>query len=142
MPSGRERKAFFQKSFLSRINSNLSYITFIYRTEPLNTYKEILMKLCIFEKQDGIMMKVHITPCSKKDEITGLHDDALNIKLSAPAVDGKANISLISFLSESFSIKKRNIKIITGEKSRTKMIKIIGADLIFIKNHLTNYKVS
>ena len=46
------------------------------------------------------------------------------VYLCAPAVDGKANQALIEFLAEHFSIKKSQIEIIKGLKSRHKVINI------------------
>ena len=49
---------------------------------------------------DGsVILTLHIQPGAKKTEITGLHGEALKIRLAAPPVDGKANACLIEFLS-------------------------------------------
>lgn len=46
------------------------------------------------------------------------------VYLRAPAVDGKANQALIKFLAEHFSLRRSQITIIKGLKSRLKTIKI------------------
>ncbi len=69
---------------------------------------------------------MHVNPRSSKDQVTGLHGDALNIKLKAPAVEGKANKGLVAFLAGFFKVKKKDIKIKSGEKSRTKTIVVAG----------------
>jgi len=53
-------------------------------------------------------------------------EDSSGIKvyLTAPAVDGKANKALIGFLAEHFDIRKADVIIIKGLKSRHKTIKI------------------
>jgi uncharacterized protein len=74
-------------------------------------------------------IKVKITPSSKKNEVVGDYVDEhgekyLKIKISAPAVDGKANKELIEFLTEYFKVKKSQVKILRGEKSNIKIIAI------------------
>ncbi len=74
---------------------------------------------------DKKILKVHIVPNSSKNQIIdSWNEDTIKIKLQAPAVDGKANKALISFLSEILNVKKSKISILSGEKSREKTIKI------------------
>jgi uncharacterized protein (TIGR00251 family) len=56
--------------------------------------------------------------------------DIIKIKLHAAPVGGAANEELIEVLSEVFGIKKRAIKIISGQSSRNKVIEIEGVDTI------------
>lgn len=51
-------------------------------------------------------------------------DGCLKAYLTRPAQDGLANTQLIDLLSDYFKVKKYQIKIIKGEKSRNKIIKI------------------
>ncbi|MFP4497382.1 MAG: DUF167 domain-containing protein, partial [Vulcanimicrobiota bacterium] len=76
------------------------------------------MGLWYKEEAEGIKMKIHVVPGSSSDMINGLYGDSLNIKISAPPVEGKANKAIIKFLCRLFNIKKRNVQIISGEKSR------------------------
>lgn len=46
------------------------------------------------------------------------------VYLTAPAVEGKANRALIEFLAEHFNIKKRQIKIVKGLRSRNKVVQL------------------
>jgi uncharacterized protein (TIGR00251 family) len=71
-----------------------------------------------------MIIKVHIQPNAKKNEIVGHHGDAIKIKLKAPPVNGKANETLMDFLSEAFNISKRELSIISGQTSRQKLVKI------------------
>jgi uncharacterized protein (TIGR00251 family) len=47
------------------------------------------------------------------------------VYLTAPALAGRANAALIDFLAEYFNVKRRQVKIIRGEKSRDKWVEII-----------------
>jgi uncharacterized protein (TIGR00251 family) len=91
------------------------------------------------ETEDGVILPVRIQPRASKDEIVGEYNGALKIKLTAPPVEGEANKRCIEFLSKRFKIAKSCLEIIKGEKSKDKMIKIIGlgkADVVEILQDL------
>ncbi|AJC48415.1 YggU family protein [Allofrancisella guangzhouensis] len=67
-------------------------------------------------------VSVYIQPNSSKTEICREYKSSLKIKISSPAVDGKANKAVIDFLSKQFKIKKKNIIIVKGITSRQKVI--------------------
>ena len=51
---------------------------------------------------------------------------AIKIKLRAPALEGKANTALRTFLAEELKIAERRITLKRGQKSREKIIRIDG----------------
>ena len=71
-------------------------------------------------------LRFHIVPNAKIDKVVGEHGHAIKIKLRAPAVEGKANAALLSFLAEKLEIAERDIVLQHGEKSREKLIRING----------------
>ena len=74
------------------------------------------------EKPEGVMFKVLVQPKSSKNEIVGLHDGALKVKLTAPPVDGAANKLCLKFLAKQLGTAKSNIDIISGETGRHKQL--------------------
>jgi len=78
--------------------------------------------LFIQENSRGIKFKVFIQPRSSKNMITGLHGDALKIKLKAPPVDGAANKMCIQYLAKCLKVPKSALEIISGHTSRSKLI--------------------
>jgi uncharacterized protein (TIGR00251 family) len=75
---------------------------------------------------DGCTLNVRIHPGARKNAITGTHDNALKISLTAAPVDGRANEALIDFLAEALRIPKSRIALLTGQTSRTKTLRITG----------------
>ena len=71
-------------------------------------------------------IQVHVIPNAKIDKVVGERGDAIKIKLRAPAVEGKANAALRSFLAEQLNISERAIVMERGKKSRDKVIRIDG----------------
>jgi uncharacterized protein len=71
-------------------------------------------------------LRLHVIPNAKANRVMGAHGAAIKIKLRAPAVEGKANAALRSFLAEELKIPERNVALVSGQKSRNKLIRIDG----------------
>lgn len=80
----------------------------------------------ITKTERGFKLNLFIQPKASKNEIIGLHNGALKIKITAPPVDGKANAALIEFLSEILDVPKRQIEILKGETGRNKAVEVLG----------------
>lgn len=63
------------------------------------------------EVDGGIRLSVHAQPGAKHTEATGLHGGALKIRVHAQPVDGLANLELLRFLAELFSVQKKQIQL-------------------------------
>ena len=66
----------------------------------------------------------HIQPKSSRNALVGIHDGKLKIALTAPPVDGQANSMLIKFLSSYLDKPKRDVEIVSGDSSRSKIVLI------------------
>ncbi|MEO6739490.1 MAG: DUF167 domain-containing protein [Chthoniobacteraceae bacterium] len=75
-------------------------------------------------------MKLRIVPNAKRDEVVGEYGDAVKIKVAAPAVEGKANEALLEFVAEKLRVHRRDITLISGEKSRDKLIEAANLETI------------
>lgn len=73
----------------------------------------------------NLILNLYIQPGAKSNGVIGLHGDALKIKLASPPLDGKANKALLQFIATQFNIPGQKIKLIRGEKSRYKTIKLL-----------------
>jgi uncharacterized protein (TIGR00251 family) len=71
-------------------------------------------------------LRFHVVPNARTNKIMGQHGAAIKIKLRAPAVEGKANAALRSFLAGELKISERAIVLERGQKSRDKLIRIEG----------------
>ena len=82
--------------------------------------------LRITKTATGATFKVRVQPGASKNEIVGVQQDALKVRISAPPVQGKANKALVNFLAKELGVKKSEIEIVSGHTSRVKTIKVIG----------------
>lgn len=73
-----------------------------------------------------VRFRVRLQPRASRNEIVGVLDGALRIRLHAPPVDGAANNALVAFLADRLAISRRGVRIVTGVASRTKTIEVEG----------------
>ena len=74
----------------------------------------------------GIQFAAAIQPRASRNQILGIHNHCLKIKLTSPPVDGAANQACIKFLAKAFGISPSRIAIVKGETSKNKTIQFEG----------------
>jgi uncharacterized protein len=74
-----------------------------------------------------VSFPVRVQPRASRDEIVGAVDGALKIRLSAPAVENRANEALVEFLADVLKRPKSAVRILSGEHARNKRVEIFGA---------------
>ncbi len=78
---------------------------------------------------DAVRFSVRLQPRASKNEIVGLQGISLKVRVTAPPVEGMANDALVELLSKELQTPRRNVCIVSGHSSRTKVIEISGVDL-------------
>ena len=71
-------------------------------------------------------LKIRLTPRGSRNEILGWEGDTLRVKITAPPVEGAANKACVEFIADGLGIKRGQVSIISGDKSRDKVLKITG----------------
>ena len=74
----------------------------------------------------GVRVSIRVQPRASANEIVGAHGDGVRIRLRAPPVEGAANEALIDFLSDALGIARRDITIVAGSSSRSKIVELTG----------------
>jgi hypothetical protein len=69
---------------------------------------------------------VRVQPRASRDEIAGETGGALKVRLRAPALEDRANEALVEYLAELLKTPRSAVRILSGERSRTKRIEIRG----------------
>ena len=77
-------------------------------------------------RRDGhdLVLSCYLQPRASRNEITGEHDGALRIRITAAPVDGKANEALLRFLASEFAVPLKQVQLESGDSSRRKRIRI------------------
>ena len=73
-----------------------------------------------------IVLELHVQPGASRTEFAGKHGERLKVRLKEKAADGKANDALIEFLAGHYQVAKRDVRIVSGLKSRQKRVVIAG----------------
>lgn len=95
----------------------------------------------VFKKADLICFRVHVQPRAAKNEVAGLHGDAIKVRLTSPAVENRANRHLVDFFSRLLKISKQHVSIVSGQKARQKTIAVKGISAKALQDRLTQYLV-
>jgi len=83
----------------------------------------------VFVRQAGSgewRIKVWVQPGAKRDELAGLHQECLKIRLSAPAVDNKANQALVLYVAGLLGLKRSQVSLAAGHTSRKKTLRVLA----------------
>ncbi|WP_031565432.1 DUF167 family protein [Rheinheimera texasensis] len=67
-----------------------------------------------------LQLQLYIQPKASRDQVVGLHCDAIKIAITAPPVDGKANAHVLKLLAQWFGVAKSQVELQRGELSRHK----------------------
>src|SRR5260370_3571824 len=78
------------------------------------------------EGEGAVIFLVRVQPRASKDEIVGEMGGALKVRLRAPALEDRANESLVEFLAELLKTPTSAVRIQSGQRSRTKSMEIRG----------------
>jgi uncharacterized protein (TIGR00251 family) len=74
------------------------------------------------------ILRLRVVPNARRSEVVGVHGEAIKVKVQAPAVEGKANEALREFLAERLDVPAGAVEIISGGKSRDKMVAVEGLE--------------
>jgi len=69
---------------------------------------------------------VWVQPGAKRNELAGLHAECLKIRLSAPAVDNKANTALVEYVAALLGLKRNQVSLESGHMSRRKTLRVLA----------------
>jgi uncharacterized protein (TIGR00251 family) len=74
----------------------------------------------------GAVISLHVTPRSSRNQIGPIEDGALRVRVTAPAVEGAANVALIRLLAETANVPRSSIEILAGATGRHKRVLVRG----------------
>ena len=94
--------------------------------------------LWLEDRGDHLILRLHVQPGARKNEVAGpTAAGFLKIRLTAPALEGKANRALIHFLAETLDLARSRIELLSGERSRHKRARVNGLTALACQARLT-----
>ena len=76
------------------------------------------------DSKRGLTFDIQVIPHASRAEIAGVQEGAFKIKVTAPPVEGAANEACIKLLARELGLKKSQMEISSGAKSRKKTVLI------------------
>jgi uncharacterized protein (TIGR00251 family) len=73
-----------------------------------------------------IAVRVHAS--ARRDELVGIRDGVLIVRVTAPAIEGRANESLCRLIAKRVRVPRSSVAVIQGHRSRDKVVQINGAN--------------
>jgi hypothetical protein len=73
-----------------------------------------------------VTLSLRVQPRASRNAIVGWTGDTLNIRLTAPPVEGAANAACLAFLADLLDLPRAQVVLLRGERARDKVVQVTG----------------
>ena len=73
-------------------------------------------------------LRVRVTARASRDELAGLRDGVLHVRVTAPPVDGRANQAVCRLIARAVGVGRTSVSVVRGERSRDKVVRVDGVE--------------
>jgi uncharacterized protein len=74
-------------------------------------------------------LRLRVSPGAGRSEIVGRHGDAWRVRVVAAPQRGMANVGVVELLAATLGLRKRAVRVVAGQSSRTKVVEVDGLTL-------------
>lgn len=74
----------------------------------------------------SVRISVRLTPRASREAIGAVRDGVLQVRVTAPPVDGAANAALVRLLAKRLRVGRSAVRLVSGETARTKVVEVDG----------------
>lgn len=74
----------------------------------------------------GARIAVRLRPRGHADELLGLEDGVLHVRVAAPPVDGRANRALCRLVAKRAGVAPSRVSVVRGARAREKLVEVEG----------------
>lgn len=82
--------------------------------------------IAIREHEEGWQVPIWAQPGARKEGILGVQNGSLKVAVTAPADQGRANKALVELLRAVLQVKRSQVELLKGDRSRHKVLLIRG----------------
>ena len=90
------------------------------------------------ESKKGLTFDIQVIPHASRVELAGVQEGAFRVKVTAPPVEGAANGACIKLLAKELGLKKSQMEITSGAKSRKKTVLIKDINKAELETKINN----
>lgn len=95
----------------------------------------------IRDHAEGLVLPIRAQPGARKAGVLGEQAGALRVAVTAPADDGRANQALVALLREILALKRSQVELLGGHKSRNKRFLIRGLAKVELLRRIDALKI-
>jgi uncharacterized protein len=88
----------------------------------------------MISRDGAVSFAVRVIPRASRDAVDGEFQGALKVRLTAPPADNRANEALRRFLADRLNVSASAVRILRGEKSRSKHVEVRGVSAAQIQS--------
>ncbi len=82
------------------------------------------MTSAVADGRQGTIIRVRVTPRSRREEILPNYGDEIRVRLTALPAEGQANKALVKLFARVLDVPRRDVEIASGSTSRRKTIRV------------------
>ncbi|SCP05713.1 conserved protein, unknown function [Plasmodium ovale] len=116
-----------------------NFTTKMPKSAPKEAVKNIVESLpgYLKKKDDNLLINLRVKPNSKTTSLNfGINKEVLNINIQEQPINNQSNVAIISYFSEILHLKKRDISIVSGLKSRDKVLMVSNISVDDLNNKI------
>jgi uncharacterized protein (TIGR00251 family) len=84
--------------------------------------------LMLRDRGGALRVTVRVKPRASRQALVGVTEGALEVAVTAPPVEGAANDAVCELLAQTLEVRRRDVRVIAGASSRTKILEVDGID--------------
>lgn len=69
---------------------------------------------------------MRLQPRARRDEVAGERNGAVLVRVTAPPVDGRANLALVKLIAKRAGVARGRVRVIRGRAFRDKVVRVEG----------------
>lgn len=73
-------------------------------------------------------VSVRVQASARRDEVLGIREGVLLVRVVAPALEGRANRALCRLIAKRLGVAPSSVTIVRGQHSRDKLVQVEGVD--------------
>jgi uncharacterized protein len=81
----------------------------------------------IVERDGGIGFDVVVAARASRERIGPAVGEAIKVAVTSAPVEGKANEAIVALLARALGVRKKDVRIVSGEHGKRKSVRVEGA---------------
>jgi uncharacterized protein (TIGR00251 family) len=73
-------------------------------------------------------LRLRVSPGAGRSAVVGRHGDGWKVRVAAAPERGRANEALVDLLTETLSLPRADVRLVSGSSSRDKIVELAGLD--------------